>query len=207
MNRKWFLVLVVAFAQLVASMALGQSSTGTIQGTVQDSQGAVIPDATVTITNTGTNRAVTVKSNGDGLFSQPALDPGPYKVEVQVTNFRTENQQIVLQTAQVADLRFTLQPGSASESVEVSAATPIVDTTTSGVSDTIVGRQVTELPLNGRNFTELAALVPGVTRGQPDNQQSGTGNQAETFRYATSGGGALSVNGLQVPARNLNRGG
>lgn len=203
MNRKLFLVLVVAFTQLVASMAFGQSSTGTIQGTVQDSQGAVIPDATVTITNLGTNRAVTVKSNGDGLFSQPALDPGSYKIDVQQTNFRSENQQIVLQTAQVADLRFTLQPGSASESIEVSAATPIVDTTTSGVSDTIVGRQVTELPLNGRNFTELAALVPGVTRGQPDNQQSGTGNQAETFRYATSGGGALSVNGLRVQANNF----
>src|SRR5208282_5289558 len=73
----------------------------------------------------------------------------------------------------------------------------------SGVSDTIVGRQITDLPLNGRNFTQLAALTPGVTRGQPGNQQSGQGNQAETFRYEASGGGAISANGVRLQANNF----
>jgi len=170
---------------------------------VADTQGAVIPNASVTITNLGNNRIVTVMSTGEGLFSQPALDPGPYKVEVKATNFQTTTQQVTLQTAQLLNLEFKLQPGSTSQTVEVTAATPIVDTSTSGVSDTIVGRQITDLPLNGRNFTQLAALAPGVTRGQPGNQQSGQGNQAETFRYAASGGGAISANGVRLQANNF----
>ncbi|HVI08931.1 MAG TPA: hypothetical protein VND65_11645 [Candidatus Binatia bacterium] len=133
----------------------------------------------------------------------PALDPAPYKVEVKAPNFKTDDRQVVLQTAQVLNLTFALQLGSTTETVEVTSASPIVDTTTSGLSDVVVGRQVTELPLNGLNFTELAALVPGVTRGQPGNQQSGSGNQSETFRYAASGGAALSVNGVRVQANNF----
>jgi hypothetical protein len=193
------LLLVLLF---FATLVFGQSSTGTIQGTVTDTQGAVLPNASVTITNVGTNRAINLTTNGDGLYSLPALDPGPYRVEVSQSNFGTVTKQVTLQTAQVVNLDFSLKPGTTSETVEVTAATPVVDTSTSGVNDIVVGRQIVDLPLNGRNFTELATLVPGVTRGQPGNQQQGTGNQAETFRYATSGGGALSVNGLRVQANN-----
>lgn len=201
MKRKFFVVLTVVLC--LAGLALGQSSTGSIQGTVTDTQGAVIPDASVVITNQATSRAITVKTNGDGLFSQPALDPGSYKVEIDQPNFQKNIKDVVLQTAQVVNLDFSLAPGGTSQTVEVSAATPIVDTATSGISDVVTGSQITDLPLNGRNFTQLASLVPGVTRGQPGNQQSGSGNQAETFRYAESGGGALSVNGLRVQANNF----
>lgn len=201
MNSRFFLVLILVLC--LAGFAFAQSSTGTIQGTVADAHGAVIPNASVTITNLGTNRAIVVTSNGEGLYSLPALDPGPYKVEVQVTNFKATTQQVTLQTAQVVNLEFKLQPGSTSETIEVTAATPIVDTSTSGIGDIVTGRQITDLPLNGRNFTDLAQMVPGVTRGQPGNQQTGTGNQAETFRYASSGGGALSANGLRVQANNF----
>jgi len=188
---------------LLAGFAFAQSSTGSIQGFVADAQGAVITSASVTATNLGTNRETTVMSNADGLFSLPALDPGPYKVEVKQTNFQTTTQQVTLQTAQVLNLEFKLQPGATSTTVDVTATTPIVDTSTSGVSDIVVGRQITDLPLNGRNFTQLAALVPGVTRGQPGNQQTGQGNQSETFRYAASGGGAISANGVRVQANNF----
>ncbi len=201
MKQRLFIILCLVCS--LTGSGFGQSSAGTIQGSVKDSQGAVLPDASIIITNLGTNRSVTIKTNGEGLFAQPALDPGPYKVDVQLANFRTVSQQLVLETAQVVNLEIVLPLGSTTETVEVTGATPIIDTTTSGVSDTVVGRQITDLPLNGRNFTELAALVPGVTRGQPGNQQSGTGNQAETFRYASSGGGALSVNGLRVQANNF----
>ncbi len=201
MKSKFFLVLV--FVLCLAGWAFGQSSAGTIQGIVTDAQGAVIPGASVVITNQGTGRAITVTSNGEGLFSLPSLDPGSYKVEIDQPNFQKTIKDVILQTAQVVNLEFALQPGATSQTVEVTAATPVVDTATSGISDVVVGRQVTDLPLNGRNFTELAALVPGVTRGQPGNQQTGQGNQAETFRYASSGGGALSVNGLRVQANNF----
>jgi hypothetical protein len=197
--QKVALLLTFAFA---ATFALGQSSSGTITGIVTDSQGAVLVNAPLTVTNTGKSRAIEVKTNGEGLYSLPGLEPGQYRVEVKQTGFKAEVREVTLQTAQVINLDFALQPGSATESVEVTAATPIIDTASSGVSDTVAGRQIVDLPLNGRNFTDLATLVPGVTRGQPGNQQTGTGNQAETFRYATSGGGALSVNGLRVQANN-----
>ncbi len=197
------ILLILGLGLCLAGLAAGQSSTGTIQGSVADAQGAVIPNASVTITNLGTNRTLMVSSNAEGLFSLPALDPGPYKVGVQETNFATTTQQVTLQTAQVVNLEFKLQPGSTSQTVEVTAANPIIDTSTSAVGDVVVGRQLTNLPLNGRNFTDLAALVPGVTRGQPGNTQTGQGNQAETFRYATSGGGAISANGVRLQANNF----
>ncbi len=200
--KRFVTILFLAVLPLTGIAALAQSSTGTIGGSVKDIQGAMLPEASITITNLGTNRTVQLTSNPEGLFSLPALDPGTYKIVVKHPNFRTATREVTLQTAQVLSLDFELQPGSVSETVEVTSGTPIVDTATSGVSDIVMGRQITDLPLNGRNFTELAALVPGVTRGQPGNQQTGQGNQAETFRYATSGGGALSVNGLRVQANN-----
>jgi len=203
LQRAATLLMLVSILISISSFSLAQSSTGTIQGSVADAQGAVIPGAEVTITSQGTGRLSAVTTGGDGLFSVPTLEPGPYKVEVKEANFESTTQQVTLQTAQVLNLEFKLQPGATSQTVDVTAETPIVDTSTSGVSETIVGRQVTDLPLNGRNFTELAALAPGVTRGQPGNTQTGQGNQAETFRYASSGGGAISANGVRLQANNF----
>ena len=201
MKIKFFVLLVVVLC--LAGLAFSQSSAGTIQGSVADAQGAIIPDAPVTIMNQGTGQSVTIKSNGEGLFSLPSLNPGAYKVTVEQPNFQKSTKDVVLQTEQVLNVEFVLVPGSTSQTVEVTAATPMVDVSTSGVSDVVTGRQITDLPLNGRNFTQLAALVPGVTRGQPGNQQSGQGNQAETFRYADSGGGAISANGVRLQANNF----
>ena len=202
MGSKFVAVLIVLVLCLTG-FVFGQSSAGTIQGTVADAQGAVVPDASVTITNPGTGKTATVKTNGQGLYSVPALDPGPYKVLVEQPNFQKVVKDVVLQTAQTINVDFALQPGSTTQTVEVTAATPIIDTATSGIGDIVVGRQLTDLPLNGRDFLEEAALLPGVTHGQPGNQQTGQGNQAETFRYAESQGGAISANGLRVQANNF----
>jgi outer membrane receptor protein involved in Fe transport len=200
MSHKLFAVVMVMAC--LAGMAYGQSSAGTILGTVSDSQGAVIQDAAVTVTNPATGRTITVKTNGEGLFTVPSLDPGAYRVQVEMANFAKAVQDVVLQTAQTLNLAITLQLGSTTQTVEVTAATPIIDTASSGVGDVVVGRQLTDLPLNGRDFLQEAALEPGVTRGQPGNTQSGQGNQAETFRYAESGGGAISANGVRLQANN-----
>lgn len=201
--KSLLVILVVVLVLGFSGLALGQSSAGSIQGTVVDAQGAVITNATVTITNAGSNRQVTVQTNGEGLFAAPSLEPGVYKVEVKETNFESTTQQVTLQTEQVVNLEFKLQPGSTSQTVEVTSGAPMVDTSTSGISAVVTARQIEDLPLNGRNFTQLATLVPGVTRGQPGNQQTGQGNQAETFRYADSGGGAVSANGVRVQANNF----
>jgi len=201
MKSRLFLVLVLVFC--MAGVAFGQSNAGTIQGTVTDTSGAVIQGASVTITDQATGRAVTLTTNGDGLFSLPTLNPGSYKVLVDQPNFQRMVKDVILQIAQVINLQFALQPGATSQTIEVTAATPVVDTATSEIGAIVTGRQITDLPLNGRNFIDLATVVPGVTRGAPSSQQTGQGNQAETFRYATTGGGALSVNGVREQANNF----
>jgi hypothetical protein len=197
-------LLVAFFFVLLAPSAFPQSDTGTISGTVTDSSGAVVPGAQVTVTSKTTDRTVTVTTGNAGDYSVPSLNPGPYTVEVKAPNFKTLSQDVILEVSQVIPLNVSLSAGSTAETVQVTSEAPPVDTATSNIGDVIQGRQVTELPLNGRNFTQLATLVPGVTRG-PNINGNATGNQgnAETYRYNTSGGAALSVNGLRAQANNF----
>lgn len=182
---------------------LAQTDTARLTGTVTDPNGAVVAGATVTVTNLGTQRAVTVQSDQVGNYVVAALPPGQYQVELKQTGFRTVTQQITLQTQQVAALNFQLQVGQVAENVTVTTDVPLVESASSNISSVVVGRQITELPLNGRNFTQLATLVPGVTRGLPGGQGTGAGNQAETFRYNNTGGASLSVNGLRPQNNNF----
>lgn len=195
-----FLVLLMI---CVVTVTFAQTNTARLQGTITDASGAAVQGASITVTGLGTGRIVDVKTNETGYYTVSALDPGKYKVEIKQTGFKNISQEITLQTQQVAALDFSLQPGASSETVEVTSDVPLVESASSNVSEVIVGRQITELPLNGRNFTQLATLAPGVTRGQPGNQQTGDGNQAETFRYNGNGGSALSVNGLRPQANNF----
>ncbi|ABF40503.1 TonB-dependent receptor [Candidatus Koribacter versatilis Ellin345] len=202
--KKSYLAILLAtvLVLLCAFPALAQSNTAKLTGTVADAQGAVVPGVSITVTSSK-GRATTVQSNASGFYTIAALDPDTYNVDVKQSGFKPITQKITLQTAQQAELNFTMQLGSTSETVEVTSDVPLVDAISSNVSAVIVGRQITELPLNGNNFTQLATLVPGVTRGMPANQQSGEGNQAETFRYAGNGGSAISVNGLRQQANNF----
>src|SRR4051812_24286387 len=199
MMRCLALVAILGFA--IAGVA--QSDSARLQGTVTDIQGAAVAGATISITNVGTNRNFSVVSNDSGEFTASALPPGQYLVEISRSGFATAKQKITLQTAQSAHLPAVLKPGQVSETVEVTGELPVVESTSSNVGEVIVGKQITDLPLNGRNFTTLATLVPGVTRGVPDNQATGAGNQSETFRYNTTGGGSLSVNALRPQNNNF----
>ena len=185
------------------SALYAQSDTARISGSVSDSTGAVIPGATIVVTNVETNAAVTVTSNGAGLFTVNALPIGSYKANVSSPGFAGQVQNFVLSVSQVQALDFKLATGTENTVVEVTSAAPLVDAATSSIGETIEGRQVTELPLNGRNFTGLALLTPGVTRGNYGNSASGVNGDAETFRNASSGGGSLSTNGLRPQANNF----
>jgi hypothetical protein len=112
-------------------------------------------------------------------------------------------QMFALDVSQVQALDFHLNLGSVSTEVTVTEAATLVNTTTSSTGTVIEGRQVTELPLDGRNFTELALLVPGVARGAYGADASGLNGNAETWRYSETGGGALMVNGLRAQANNF----
>ncbi|MCZ2078598.1 MAG: carboxypeptidase-like regulatory domain-containing protein [Bryobacterales bacterium] len=204
----WSVVSGAVLAPLLVLFALrpawGQTETARLQGTVVDVTGASVGGATVTVTNLGTNRVVTAQTDAtDGSYSIPALPVGRYRIEVEKQNFKPVTREVTLQISQVAAVNFTLALGAVSEAVTVTAEAALVDSASSAMGDVVQSRPVTELPLNGRNFTQLATLIPGVTRGVPDGQATGAQGNAETFRYGNSGGAALSVNGLRPQANNF----
>jgi len=199
------LCLVLSLALGLAGLALAQSDTARLIGTIRDPSGAVVSNATVTVTDTATGRMVTEKTGASGEYAINALPIGKYHVEVKQEGFSTESADITLEVSQVEELNLKLQTGSAATTVDVTAEVPLVDTSTSSTGEVIQGRQVTELPLNGRNFTQLALLTPGVSRGAYADNASGIafGNAAaETWRNYESGGASLSVNGLRPQANN-----
>jgi hypothetical protein len=196
-----FLISTVPFLQ---QDAWSQADTGRVQGTVLDPTGAVVPNATVKITNDATNRVLETTSAADtGVFSFPGLQVGRYTLNVQARGFAGYTQPVQLDPGQVVNAQVTLQAGNVSQSVTVTEEAGVVDSATSDIGSTIRGRQVTELPLNGRNFTQLATLVPGVSRGVPTSAATGINGNAETFRYGNVGGAALVVNGLRPQANNF----
>ncbi len=195
-------LLIIGIVFGLSGVMHAQTDTGRIQGSVADLTGAVVPGATVTITNTDTGAAHTVTADSGGNFTVAALPRGNYKAVVTDPGFASQVQNFVLDVSQVQALNFKLQPGAANTEVTVTTAAPLVESATSSIGEVVQGRQVTELPLNGRNFTQLALLVPGVTRGQYGSSASGVNGDAETFRNQESGGGAVSANGLRQQANN-----
>ena len=117
----------------------------------------------------------------------PALPAGHYHVDVTKDGFNKVSRDFELTISQIAVVDFALTVGAVTQTVTVEAGSPVIDAADSSLSTTISGRQVTELPLNGRNFTQLATLVPGVSRGIPTGSATGTQNNTETFRYSESG--------------------
>jgi len=152
------------FLALAATFALAQ--TGSIQGTVTDSVGAVVQGAEITVKNLGSNAARTVTSGGTGAFSIQSLPPGPYDVTVKMASFKTFHvSDIDLTVGQVLPLNVQLEPGAVSEEVQVQAdQIPDVDLETAQVSNLVDERSIKELPLMTRNPYELVLLSPGTSQ-------------------------------------------
>jgi hypothetical protein len=197
------LSILIALAAVSSARIHAQTDISTIQGTIIDPSGAAIPGASVEVTNADTNAVRTTTSNDSGLFTLGAIERGRYNAKISATGFETQVESFVVQVSQTVALTFTLKPGAVTSEVTVTDAAPVVDLSDSSTGAVIEGRQVTELPLNGRNFTQLALLVPGVTRGAYGSAASGVNGNVEFFRYSESGGGALSVNGLRQQANNF----
>ncbi len=199
------LSLMAAVVLLAASTTAlhAQSDTGRVTGTVTDTTGALIPGATVTLTDTDTGTVATRTTGGDGSFTFPALERGHYNISSTATNFSSQKQAFELQVQQVQTVAFKLAAGSTSTTVDVTDAAPIVDLSTSSTGEVIEGRQVVDLPLGARNFLTLTTLTPGATRGAYGSDASGANGNVETLRYQNSGGGALVVNGLRPQSNNF----
>jgi hypothetical protein len=197
------MLLLISVTAGLAGVMKAQSDTGRVVGTVADDTGALIPGATVTLTDLDTGIAQTRTSASDGSFTFPAQTRGRYRIEAAAPSFASQRQDFELQIQQVQTIQLKLTPGAAATTVEVTDAAPIVDLSTSSTGEVIEGRQVTDLPLGQRNFLQLTTLTPGVTRGAYGSDASGINGNVETLRYADSGGGALTVNGLRPQSNNF----
>jgi Carboxypeptidase regulatory-like domain len=135
-----------------------------VVGTVMDQSGAVISGATLTITNNQNGLVLTAKSSDAGEFTLPAVPRGVYTAKISAPGFQSQSQILTVAVTQVQDLLFRLTPGAVTNSIEVTAAAPLVNTSNPTLGETIGAQQITELPLNGRNALNLTLLTPGVTR-------------------------------------------
>ena len=159
-------ILGIPSAQRVAH---GQTTTGSIYGTVSDNSGAVVPGVSVTVTNTQTGTKKVTTTGGSGDYTFLVLDPGDYTVSAQITGFQTQTQTgIRLAAAQSVHVNFALQVGSTDQNISVEADTTLVDTRESQIGETIDQKRIQDLPLNGRNAYDLLPVVPGVTNYAPD---------------------------------------
>jgi hypothetical protein len=201
-SRLSWLGLIVLMIFGLSVPANAQSDNGRIVGTVTDPSGASIPGATITIKNNDNGLTLNAASNAAGEFNIFAVPRGNYTATIVAAGFQSQTQKFTLTVTQALTLIFKLNPGAVSTTVQVTTAATLVNTTNATLGETIQGKQITQLPLNGLNFTNLALLTPGVTRGNYGNSASGVAGNAETFRDNESGGGSLSVNGLQPQADN-----
>src|ERR1700681_884684 len=205
MRLHWLLVVALAanFQMAWVAPAKAQVSGATLSGLVTDEQGGPVANATISIKNAGTGVARDVTSNSDGIYSAPNLLPGEYEVTVTATGFQTLTEKgITLTVGGEQALNLKMKGGSLSQTVEVNAAIPDIQTTSSTVSSTVDSTTVRELPLNGRDWTSLAALEPGVNnipnqvgtgfsanKGNRGfgNQLSNSGHRANENTYRVNG--------------------
>jgi hypothetical protein len=183
-------VLFLSLLLFAPSVRAQLSLTATISGSVTDTTGAAVASAKVTITNEGTGVGAETQSNTDGTFVMPGLPVGSYRVTVAKEGFQTYvEEHIDLHPTVVTTVAAVMKVGQVSTEVTVSASAVQVQTSTPEVSSSVSGAQVQTLPLNGRNYQSLSALMPGVTNTSPDT--------------ALNQGGFLTSNVMSINGQGL----
>lgn len=181
-----------------SALTYAQVDRGAMVGTVSDTSGSRIADAQITITNLETNQPSRFTTDAEGNYSAPLLKVGHYSVRVEKNGFQSSLEgDVEVGVNQVVRVDLTLKVGSASETVEVTSAAPLLQTQTSSLGTIETARRITDLPLNGRNFIQLAYLGPGANSGQTGSNVSGGVFENERADEA------ISVNGLRVSNNNF----
>ena len=188
-SRHKLFFLVISFICL-GSMAWAQRDLGTVSGTITDATGAAVPNARVSIVNEATGVVNNSQSNDSGAFTIPALNPGSYSATIEAAGFqKAEQKGIVVTPGEPVAVTIALQVGNASQTVEVTAAAPLLQTESPTIGANLSSQEVSELPLGGgRTFTFLARLSPGVV-------------PAENGARDSLGGG-FSANGVRSTGEN-----
>jgi hypothetical protein len=185
----WVLGLSLLLASPLPSFA---QTFGQITGVVTDTSGAVMPGASVTVTNTQTNQARTAVTNSAGNYVFPTLLPGVYNVKVEVQGFQTKvANNVELQVQQTARLDFSLALGNVEVAVEVTGTAPMINASDATVGTVISNKEILELPLNGRNFISLVATAPNVSSDWAGGGGGGAsgrqGGDRSTQNFAVAG--------------------
>jgi hypothetical protein len=177
----------------------GQNVTGTILGAVKEQSGAVVPGATVTITNAGTGLVRTVKTDNSGQYLSSELPLGIYEVRAEGTGFGTAIKTGIELTVDArVTIDFSLAVGSVQQAVTVTGAEPLVKLASPDIGYTLTSHSISQLPLSTRNFVDLISLTTGVTNGTPGENLQGGLPQSQPF-----GRTAFNVNGLRTDANNF----
>lgn len=191
--------LLLSVFLLLSLGIFAQSNTGTITGTIKDVTEAVIANATVVVTNSGTNESRTVQSDSDGRYEVPSLPTGVYKITASASGFQeTTVSDARLAVGEKARFDVTLSVGQVGGTVVVTADQNTVDTETSTVGDTINTARIADTPINGRDFTGLLATVPGSVQSTNQFQTSINGIPS------TFGGASVLVDGIDAGRVDLN---
>jgi hypothetical protein len=175
---------------LLSGLSLLGQTLGEITGQVVDPSGAGVPESVLTLINTATNAARTTNSNEQGLYTFPSVPPGIYNVKVEHSGFKTvSTNNVEVQVQQSLRLDLTLQIGSVSESVEVSATAILLQAENATVGTVIETKSISELPLNGRQYLNLVTLSPNVSNLAPPSGQAQSRQGADRSNQAISAGG------------------
>ncbi|WP_263410035.1 TonB-dependent receptor [Terriglobus tenax] len=177
-NLKWMVraAALVAFALAMPVMVLAQYRAG-LQGTVTDTDGAVIPNAKIKLVDKATNRTLETTSSAEGTYSFPRLAPSNYSMTVEVTGFvKQELANVTIQGETTTGLDVKMQVGAITETVEVTDATPLINTQNAQVGGTISTQQIQSLPSNGRDPFQLLQLAPGMFGDSSRNSGGGANN-------------------------------
>ncbi len=195
LKRKALLVAVLCSVICLCPLLYSQAN-GSLSGTVSDKTGSVISGATVKITSQGTGVTREVKTDGSGHYIAPFLPVAIYTIRVESQGFQiTEQKDIRLQVDEQREVDFTVNPASVSQTVEVSAEEVAVETTNPSLGQVITAEQVADLPLNGRDFVQLATLTPGTTQETNPGSFFNAGPSSEVSARGTY---SLSVGGSRA---------
>src|SRR5436190_8213881 len=181
---------IVAVLLLISPGLIAQTPSGEISGVVVDPSGSVVPGVTVTVTNPATNAVRSAQTNEAGLYTIRALPPGAYSLKAEIPGFRTvERRDIEVQVGSVNRIDVSLQVGEVSNVLEVVGGAPVLQTETASVGTVIENKRIVELPLNGRNYLQLASLIPGATTNGPSSSQGKQrmGGQRNSFALNVAG--------------------
>ena len=170
--------------------------TAEITGRITDATGSVAPGAEVEIRNVGTDAKWDVRTSTEGYYAQALLPPGEYLVTVRLSGFKQEIRKVTLEVQQVARLDFALQVGSLNQTIEVMGTTPLIESSNASVGQVIETQAVADLPLNGRNYLDLAKLSIGVSEPSGSDQAGQAGDRAKN-------GGAFVANGVRSDMNNF----